>query len=172
MPVNDSCIAKIFVGQRIWVLYWMCGTERMWGFCGKCLGKISHFTHFFPMSYQDIAHPHNFSPFYPTISPQMFNKSAFSLHVPHLKINILSTNQHFVNVFLNKNVRNFKVGKRLSTFSQHLPHTAPFLSLSILHLRPLFYPPPPPPHSNPHNCHNQGKKSGSLHHLRWPAGLT
>ena len=142
----------------------MCGTERMWGFCGKCLGKISHFTHFFPMSYQDIAHPHNFSPFYPTISPQMFNKSAFSLHVPHLKINILSTNQHFVNVFLNKNVRNFKVGKRLSTFSQHLPHTAPFLSLSILHLRPLFY--PPPPHSNPHNCHNQGKKSGSLHHLR------
>ena len=96
--------------QRVWGAKFGAGVIVLYR---ENVGNIwainQHITHFLPKSCQYIPHTHNISPFSPTISPLIVNKSAFSLQVPHSKINILSTNQHFVNAFLSKSLNTSKL---------------------------------------------------------------
>ena len=114
---------------------------------GNIWARNQHITHFLPKSCQYIPHPHNISPFSPTISPQIVNKSTFSPYVPHFKIKILYTNPHFVNAFLSKNLTFLSwkmIINILSTF---------ILSLSAWDLWTLFKH-SITLHSNLHNLHN------------------
>ena len=106
---------------------------------GKTWARNQRITHLFPMSCQQITHPHNISSFPPSVSPQIVNKSAFYLHVSHFKSNILSTYPQFVNALLSKDFGFFEVGCNISIFCQHLPHITLSLYLRSLSLLSLFY---------------------------------
>ena len=57
---------------------------------GNTWARNQHIAHLFPRIYQCLPHPHNISPFSLIFLPQIVNKSASSLHLPHLRINVSS----------------------------------------------------------------------------------
>ena len=112
--------------MRCWFLS---GWQRK---CGQIVGQKSTYcpclSHKMSISHPLFTHLHNLSTFPPNIPPQIINKSTCSLWWTHLKINILSSNPHFVNTVMSKTSE----CPKLDIVHQHFVNILPTkLTLSI-----------------------------------------
>ena len=66
--------------------------------CGEIMGRNQPFTHIFPIYCHYLPHSQHFVCIFPTSIPLFIFVSMSSLQIPHIKINILSSHQHFANI--------------------------------------------------------------------------